>query len=107
MCVALQDFNCVAVCDVIKADPVGRQDLITHLDTVLLCEATGVQPEDETYKRSQRQAHVLDLCNFLFSLCLGFISCVCSIKYTMFVQTTKQLGIFLALAMKSPEDYLL
>lgn len=45
MGVTLQDFNGVTVSDVIKADPIGCQNLITHFDAVLLCKATRVQPE--------------------------------------------------------------
>lgn len=46
MGVALQDLHCVAVGDVIKADPIGCQDLITHFYAVLLCKTTRVQPEE-------------------------------------------------------------
>lgn len=45
MGVALQDLHCVAVGDVIKADPIGCEDLITHFDAMLLCKTTRVQPK--------------------------------------------------------------
>lgn len=45
MGVTLQDFHGVTVSDVIKADPIGCQDLITHFYAILLCKATRVQPE--------------------------------------------------------------
>lgn len=47
MSVALQDFDCIAMGDVIEADPVGRHDLIAHLDAVLLCKSARVQPEEK------------------------------------------------------------
>lgn len=44
MGVTLQDFHGVTVRDVIEADPIGCQDLITHFYAILLCETTRVQP---------------------------------------------------------------
>lgn len=45
MGVTLQDFHRVTMSDVIEADPIGCQDLITHFDAILLCQTTRVQPE--------------------------------------------------------------
>lgn len=53
MSVTLQDFNCVAVCDVTKTDAVGRQDLIAHFDPMLLRQSTRVQPETDMDKHTQ------------------------------------------------------
>ncbi len=49
--VALQDLDCIAVGDVIKADPVGCKDLIAHFDAMLFCKPTRVQPEEKIYKK--------------------------------------------------------
>lgn len=52
--VALQDLHCVAVGDVIEADPIGCQDLIAHFYAVLLCKTTGVQPRRAEEKRERK-----------------------------------------------------
>lgn len=44
MGVALQDLDCVAVGDVVKAHPVGCKDLIAHFDAMMFREPTWVQP---------------------------------------------------------------
>lgn len=49
MGVALQDLHCIAVGDVIKADPIGCKDLIAHLDAMLFCKTTRVQPGEKVY----------------------------------------------------------
>lgn len=43
--VALQHLHSAAVADVLKAHPVGSQDLITHLYSILLSQTTRIQPE--------------------------------------------------------------
>ena len=44
---AFQHLHCIAVGDVLKAHAVGRQNLIAHLDAMLLCQTTWVQPSAE------------------------------------------------------------
>lgn len=58
MGVAFQDLNGIAVGDVIKADPIGCKNLITHFDAMLFCEPSWVQPEEraQTQIRSVRGA---------------------------------------------------
>lgn len=55
MGVALQDLHCVAVGDVIKADPIGCEDLITHFDAMLLCKTTWVQPKETNNKKEKKK----------------------------------------------------
>ena len=50
--VALQNFHGIAMGDAIKAHPIGRQDLVAHLDAVLLRQTPRVQPDHNT-QRSQ------------------------------------------------------
>lgn len=57
MGVALQDLHCIAVRDIIKADPVGCEDLVPHFDAVLLCETTWVQPEETKQATVHTQTH--------------------------------------------------
>lgn len=54
MGVALQDLHCVAMGDIIKADPIGCQDLITHFYAVLLCKTTRVQPEETDGEKEKK-----------------------------------------------------
>lgn len=65
MGVALQDLHGVAVGDVIEADPIGCQDLITHFYAVLLCKTTRVQPE-ETDEKKEKKSKVSQLNYFHF-----------------------------------------
>lgn len=57
MGVALQDLHCIAVCDVMEADPVGCEDLVAHFDAVLLCETAWVQPEETKQTTLHTQTH--------------------------------------------------
>lgn len=43
--VALQHLHGAAVADVLEAHPVGSEDLVTHLYSVLLSQTTRIQPE--------------------------------------------------------------
>lgn len=58
MGVALQDLHCVAVGDVIKTDPIGCEDLITHFDAMLLCKTTRVQPKETEPRRRRRTQRI-------------------------------------------------
>lgn len=58
MGVALQHLHCIAVRDVIEADPVGCEDLVPHFDAVLLCETAWVQPEDTKQVAVHTQTHL-------------------------------------------------
>lgn len=56
MGVTLQDFHGVTVSDVIKANPIGSQDLITHFYAVLLCKTTRVQPEKADGEKEKKHS---------------------------------------------------
>lgn len=74
MGVALQDLHCVAVGDVIKADPIGCEDLITHFDAMQLCKTTRVQPKEtknkteKKKKKKKTMSQSLHLNHFLYKL---------------------------------------
>lgn len=43
MCVTLQDLNSTAVADVLKAHSIGSQNLVPHLNSVLLSQTSRIQ----------------------------------------------------------------
>lgn len=45
VCVALQHLHGATVADVLKAHSVGSQDLVPHLDSILLSQTTGIQSD--------------------------------------------------------------
>lgn len=48
MGVALQDFHSIAVCNIFKTHSICCQNLVSHFNTILFCQATRVQPNQQT-----------------------------------------------------------